>query len=67
MKYGVSVRLARSTGFALEADASFPDKGIRAGSSSPAKPGRTTKRESFFPRTTARWDTSFRRRVFFRT
>ena len=28
MKYGVSVRLARSTGFALEADASFPAKGI---------------------------------------
>ena len=28
MKYGVSVRLARSTGFALEAEASFPEKGI---------------------------------------
>ena len=28
MKYGVSVCLARSTGFALEAEASFPEKGI---------------------------------------
>ena len=28
MKYGVSVRFARSTGFALEAEASFPEKGI---------------------------------------